>query len=375
MVRPPFCPHRECAAHHNQTQGRWWVRRGYYYTGLSGAVQRFCCKLCGRVFSAQTFSVDYYAKRRVDYSELAGLQASCAGVRQTARHLGVSCGTVENKTMRFARQALAAHVAVTDRLGVDEDLCADGLQSYWVSQYVPNNITVLAGAKSRFVYRWNAASLRRSGTMTDRQRRRRNALEEMFRADPGALMRSFTDICDTLCRIVGDSTRSHTRLDTDCQKAYCHALTHHGGWAVLELAGRVSHRRTSSRAPRAASNPLAAVNTIDRQIRIDLAEHVRETVRFARNPNRSMERFTVWAYLYNYHKRYLINQAASDTTTHSTAAGIDSARVAIATAGITRWRRFLSHTPITGEFRRIWLRMFERPYARGEEYLPKFLLA
>ena len=375
MFRPPFCPHRHCQAHHHRPRTRWWVRRGVYHTELFGTVRRFRCRLCGRGFSEQTFSIDYYAKRRLDYDALIGLQASCAGVRQIARHLGVSCGTVENKTMRFARQALGAHAAILDRLAVAEDLCADGLQSYWVSQYVPNNFTVLAGSHSRFLYWWNAASLRRGGSMSVAQRRRRAALEKLFCADPAALTHSFTDICDTLCRLLEHSRKAHLRLDTDSHTAYRRALDGHSGWALLRRAGRVSHRRTSSRLPRTAANPLAAVNTIDRQIRIDLAEHVRETVRFARNPNRSMERFTVWAFAYNYRKRYLINQPVADPTTHSEAAGIAPASVAAATRDITRSRRFLSHTPIWGEFRRIWLRMMERPFAGGQEYLPRYLLA
>jgi len=375
MIRPPFCPHADCQAHHNRPAYRWWTRRGFYHTRLFGPVQRYRCRLCGAVFSAQTFSIDYYAKRRVDYHKLVGLQASCAGVRQISRHLGLSCATVENRIMRFARQALAAHIAVTDRLGLSEDLCADGLQSYWVSQYVPNNITVLAGSRSRFIYSWNAASLRRGGAMSDYQRRRRTALERLFRADPQALTRSFSDICTTVCRIVANGTRTHTRLDTDGHSAYRRALAHHGQWLRMRREGTVSHHTTSSQAPRTAANPLAAVNTIDRQIRIDLAEHVRETVRFARNPNRSMERFCVWALHYNYRKRYLINQPASDSTTHCRAAAIDASAVAAALRGITRVRRFLSHTPITGEFRRIWLRMLERPFVNQPDYLPRYLLA
>jgi transposase-like protein len=377
MVRPPFCPNRECSAHYRKPAGRWWVHRGFYHTRLNGPVPRFGCRLCGAGFSAQTFSIDYYAKRRVDYHRLIGLQSSCAGVRQIARQLGVSCGTVENKTMRFARQALSAHIELTERLRLAEDVCADGLQSYWVSQYVPNNITVLAGSESRFLYHWNGASLRRGGAMRPAQRRRRTALERRFRADPDALTHCFTDICEQLCRLIGRSPRAAalTRLDTDRHGAYRRALGAHGPWQLLLAAGRVAHRRTSSRARRSAANPLAPVNTIDRQIRIDLAEHVRETVRFARNPNHTMERFTVWAWAYNYRKRYLINQPLGDTTTHAQAAGLDAARIAAVSGDLTRRRRFLSHTPLVGQFRRIWLRMMERPFQSGQEYLPRYLLA
>ena len=375
MVRPPFCPYRECSAHHITPPGRWWVRRGYYRTQLNGEVARFRCKCCSRGFSAQSFSLDYYAKRRLDYRRLMGLLISCAGVRQSARYLGVSCGTVENKVMRLARQALAAHSELLESMQLEEDLCADGLQSYWVSHYVPNNLTVLAGSESRFIYWWNGASLRRGGSMSEAQKRRREKLERLFRADPQALTHAFTDICDTLCRLIDASARSHTRLDTDCHTAYRHALGRHGGWHLLVGAGRVSRRTTSSRAPRTATNALAAVNTIDRQIRIDCAEHVRETVRFARNPNRSMERFSVWAYSYNYLKRQCIGQPAGDRTTHALAAGIEQLAVQTADRLLTRRRRFLSHTPLVGEFRRIWLRMMERPFEQCDEYLPRYLLA
>lgn len=375
MVRPPFCPHRECSAHYRRPPGRWWVGRGFYHTQLRGPVPRFRCRLCGTGFSAQTFSIDYYAKRSVDYRRLVGLQGSCAGVRQIARQLGVSCGTVDNRIMRFARQALSAHIELTEPMGLAEDVCADGLQSYWVSQYVPNNFTVLAGSESRFLYHWNAASLRRGGAMREAQKRRRAELERRFRADPDALKHAFTDICDRLCRLIESADRAHTRLDTDCHGAYTRALRRHGPWQLLRGSSAVSHRRTSSRARRTAANPLAAVNTIDRQIRIDLAEHVRETVRFARNPNRSIERFTVWAWAYNYRKRYQINQPAGDLTTHAEAAGMERDRVDAVTRDLTRRRRFLSLTPVVGEFRRIWLRMLERPFRDGHDYLPRYLLA
>ena len=375
MNRPPFCPHRHCAAHHNPPPGRWWQRRGYYTTALNGLVPRFRCTVCGFGFSAQTFSIDYYAKRRVDYRSLVWLLIGCMGVRQMARYLKVSYGTVENKTMRFARQALAVQAELIDRLPLTESVCADGLQSFWVSQYVPNNITVLAGSESRFLYWWNGASLRRGGRMTEKQKARREELEQAYRADPAALKYAFYDICEALCRLVTESDQPHTILDTDCHKAYADALAKHGVWLGLKQAGRVTHRTTSSQEPRTQFNPLAPVNVIDRQIRTDLAEHVRETVRFARNPNRSMERFCVWAYAYNYCKRFRINQPVADGRTHAQVAGIAPRRVQEAQRGVYSRRRFLSHTPLLDRMREIWLRMLDRPFAVKDEYLPKYLLA
>ena len=49
---------------------------------------------------------------------------------------------------------------------------------------------------------------------------------------------------------------------------------------ALKAQGRYRHLRVSSRVPRTRLNPLFAVNYIDRQLRKDLDEHVRETCVF-----------------------------------------------------------------------------------------------
>jgi hypothetical protein len=166
-----------------------------------------------------------------------------------------------------------------------------------------------------------------------------------------------------------------TVLDTDRHLSYRAALRCHGPWHLLRGEARVVHRRTDSHAPRTASNPLAAVNSIDRQIRIDLAEHVRETVRFARNPNRAMERFWVWCYTYNYCKRYRINQPVTDTTRHYQAAGIDEAAVKSARRGIWRRRKFMSRVRPVGSMLALWMRMLERPFRPSNDYLPNYIAA
>jgi|GEM_PF-4274898 len=49
------------------------------------------------------------------------------------------------------------------------------------------------------------------------------------------------------------------------------------------MSTRATHRRYSSRLPRTVGNPLFPVNYIDRECRKDMAEYVRETIRFARS--------------------------------------------------------------------------------------------
>jgi len=133
---PPFCPESTCEAHHRRPPTRWWVRNGTYSSSMHSRIQRYRCSLCGKHFSAQTFDIDYYAKRRVEYRKVVALVGSCCGIRQMARYLGVGYETVSNRIMRFARQAMAMQSALIDGHSIGEDLCADGLQSYWVSQYV-----------------------------------------------------------------------------------------------------------------------------------------------------------------------------------------------------------------------------------------------
>lgn len=374
-AHPPFCPNKECRAHYEPPSLRWWARRGTYSTRLRSRIQRYRCKLCDCGFSSQTFDIDYYAKLRVDYRKIVMLVASCCGIRQMARYLGLGYETVSNRIMRFARQSMAMHLQVLQSHRLAEDLCSDGLQSYWVSQFVPSNITVLAGSRSRFVYAAVGSSLARSGRMTEAQKVRREALQKRYRADPRALIHAFTEICDAACSLIGRSQHNVTFLDTDRHLAYRYALNSHGPWHRLRNAGRVVHRRTDSRRARTATNPLAPVNSIDRQIRIDLAEHVRETVRFARNPNRSMERFWVWCYNYNYCKRYRINQPATDTTHHYQVASVDEMVLNEARRGIWRERRFLSRAVATGSMLATWMRMLEIPFQPTNDYLPGYLAA
>ena len=84
-MKPQFCPNGDCTAHHQAPQGRWWVKWGTYSTAIGGEVQRYKCKVCGRGFSAQTFSLDYYAKRRVGYEPLCRAVSGCMGVRALGR--------------------------------------------------------------------------------------------------------------------------------------------------------------------------------------------------------------------------------------------------------------------------------------------------
>lgn len=369
-----FCPFAGCEAHFYPPQRRWFARCGTYRTQRCGTVQRYRCHYCGHYFSDSSFSLDYYAKRRVNYSQVLKLVCSCTGVRQMSRILGVHRQTVSNRIMRLARQAIGVHAELTVDAGLREPIVIDGLVSYWVSQYVPNEYTVMVGSRSRFLYSVHACSKRRSGRMREAQRRRREEIERRYRADPKALSRSFTALIDEATRLAHSSGH---RLDlfTDEQRTYSRVLSTHPEWTVLANRGKASHTQISSRRIRSRANPLAPVNTLDRSIRNDLAEHTRETIRFARSVSASMERFACYQHWHNYRKPAAINEASHDTATHAQHAGFEPRRVRGALNGFFTRRRFLTHTPLWGPMRDIWLRTEPTPLANAPEYLPRYLLA
>ena len=364
MRRPPFCPHQGCSCHvdpdSSEAAGlrrrRWFKRNGSYPTKVRGSIPRYKCLACGRGFSAQTFSLDYYTKRIIDYDTVRSELCSNSSVRATARSLGCSCDSVTNRTSRLARQCISASSRMLSAMVLAEDLVGDGFESFAVSQYFPNNIHILVGSHSQLVYFCDYVTLRRSGRMTELQKRTRQAFESLYRACPKALTESFAELLSHLHQRMQRCTHEPLEFHTDKKSEYARALDSHPALAEALEAGRLVHTRTDSRAARDHRNPLFPVNYIDREFRKDLAEHVRETVRFARNVNHSMERLMVYLLDHNVRKRYRINDPVSLSRTHAGEAGISPVDTERATVNLTTARRFLSFEELEPAALRVWRR-------------------
>ena len=121
------------------------------------------------------------------------------------------------------------------------------------------------------------------------------------------------------------------------------------------------------------SNELFSANYMDRQIRKDCANHVRETVRFSRNVNACMERLWVYFFYHNYRKPYRIGKG--EKRTHAECAGIAGEAIGRAVRRYYTRREFLSRSRLAGPMRRVWLRSLKTPLKHGSEYLPQFALA
>jgi transposase-like protein len=375
MFHPPFCPYTRCKGHHTPPATRWYVRFGTYTTDLKGTIQRYKCRLCGRGFSEQTFNIDYYAKRGLHYQNLIRLMASCCSIRAAGRYFGCDRKTVSNKIMRFARQSAAVHMRLEEILTLQENLVSDGFQSFWVSQYFPNNLNILVGEDSQYLYAFNGVTLRRSGRMTEKQKKKRKKLEKTFRADGKGIQTSFTYLLDTAARLTDRSEKEKVCVITDQHISYMRAVKHHGAFGVLEKDGKAEHLRYSSEIPRTVRNPLFSVNYYDREMRKDLSEHVRESTRFAREANHTMERLAVYGFYHNFLKRYRIGTARDDERTHAAEAGMKESVVKRVLQGVYTRRAFLSRLPFTTNWAALWLRVYETPLAPVRAYLPRYMLA
>lgn len=317
-------------------------------------VQRFQCRCCGHRFSESSFSIDYFAKRKISYNRVVALLVSATGIRAAGRILHISPGAVTGRITRLARQAIALHTQMLSSIAFGEPLVADGLESFWVTHYCPNNFNILLGARSQFVYAINAATLRRSGRMRAAQRDRRESLERIDRAEPGALLVRFTELLQTAASLWIRLTAAQRILLTDRHTLYPIALSQ------LAITG-LTHRRVSSKAPRTLHNPLFSVNYIDREIRKDLAEHHRETLCFARNAALSLHRMWIYVVHHNCCKPYRISPPSP--MTHAEQAGVPADELRKARRHWLTRSAFLSRTWMSPPQLRSWMAMEHTPFS------------
>ena len=371
----PFCPNPACRLHGAHPRPGWFRPKGYYPTGAFGLVRRFRCRECGRTFSSQTFSVDYFAKRRVDYSDLLDRHASAESLRALSRNLHLSCGTVQNRLDRLARQGIALHAFLRRFSDPKEPVCVDGLVSWDVSRFFPNEITLSITAGSRFVLDLSHASRRRSGTMTAAQKSRASVLYPRVSFERGAVSRTFRDILDGLALDRAARGGFPLVLITDEKKEYRHTLYRHPLFRNQDEAHRVAHLRVHSSLPRTFSNPLFASNYLDREIRKDQANHHRQTVCFCRNVSNGMCRLMCYLIHHNYRKKFRIGGRVGSEGVHGEAAGIPGPRIEGGLARMFRQRAFLSRTRLSESQRRIWMKEYPTPLKNRPEYLPAYACA
>ena len=375
MFIPPHCPNPDCSHYAPPQSPHWFRKKGFYRTKTFGRIPRFRCSACSTSFSRQTFSLDYYAKRLLDYSYIYRQINAGAGIRNIARDLNVREKAITNRINRMARNATLISQAIIKHLPFDEDLVLDGLQNFCVSQYFPDNYTILVGKDSQFVYECDYATLRRSGRMRPDQKKRRAELEKRFTPSRKAVEHSFARLLVQVGRM-RKVRLLPLILYTDEKKDYQRVLWNHRENRQRMFSGQWRHHMTSSEVSRNNQNPLFSVNYIDREIRKDMASQSRETVQFPRNVSNAMLRMNLYLYDHNVRKPYRVADREKKRVRHAQVAGLGKSDLEALAEGFFRKRVFRSKDLELSPSARMTLdRRWVTPLKEGEEKVWKYMAA
>jgi len=288
---PPHCPYEGCDSHADPRP--WRFKRKGFFARRRGPrrVQRYLCQHCHRSFSSQTFSPTYWLRRPDLLPSLFGRLVACSAFRQIARDTATAPSTVQHQTERLGRHCLLLLERLRPEIPL-EPLVLDGFRSIESGHYWPFDLNLLVGP-SYYVYGFQDAELRRSGTHTRRQRRKRRELEDRFgRPDPRATERAVEELVG---RVVPPGAEAE--ILSDEHRAYPRALRR-----LRRRGRRLRHRTVSSRAARTPSNPLFPVNLADLLLRHSGAEHKRETIAFSKRRQTALYRAAIWAVWRNFVK-------------------------------------------------------------------------
>jgi transposase-like protein len=175
---PPFCPNDACEFHRGPTTSWRWVRAGFFARRSEPCrIQRYRCGHCGRYFSEQTFRTSYWLRSPELLAETFHALTHCTGFRQLARKHGCSPQTVLRHALRLGRHCLLFHEQLRPKGEPTEPLALDGFRTFEGSQYHPSEFHHVVGQRSHYAHGFTHSELRRSGTMTARQRARRALLD------------------------------------------------------------------------------------------------------------------------------------------------------------------------------------------------------
>ena len=225
-----------------------------------------------------------------------------------ARLLEISHSTVVRHLARAGRHCLLFHQEMVLTQPIRESLVIDGFETFEYSQFFPFHLNLAVGAQSWFLHHFTDSPLRRKGTMTPEQKRKRAQLESTLgRPDPKAVESGMVELLRPLLpRWSGAQGSGPVRrgsslvLHSDDHPAYRRALRR---LRRQHPSPALQHVVTSSTERRTRSNPLFPVNLTDLLLRHGQANHRRETIAFSKRRQGALERLAVFAVWRNAIKR------------------------------------------------------------------------
>jgi len=369
MKQPPFCPNPDCELHREDLPiTDWFIYKGTYSSKQKVGIQRFKCRVCGKKFSTQSFHIDYYAKKQVDYIKLLRYVCEGLSLRATQRISGLSRNTIQNRIDRLSRYCTCKTLKILRSLRVKEHLAADGFESFVKSQYFPNNIHILVGTESQFLYFFNHVALKRKGRMTEGQKKHREELYKTCRFPTHRLKHAFGEVVHHIEQMLFHRGRSPLRLYTDEKREYGYALKE----TLHEYSDKGDIRQVviASTKKRTKRNRLFPVNYMDREFRKDQAAFRRESTCFARNTNNCLSRLNVYAAYHNFTKRFRLN-GEGRRYTHAEVAGIPGEVSRSFWSNLDEGRGFRKLSFLWGSLDDLWLKRVATPYQENH-YVPQY---
>jgi hypothetical protein len=210
--------------------------------------------------------------------------------RQIARDLHVAPSTIDHQLARLGRHCLLFHAGQMTTAHPAERVAIDGFVTFEHSQYWPFHHHLAVEPESDFIVYFTDSEVRRSGSMTPAQKRKRERLEAALgRPDPEAV---FKDVKHLLEVVAG--SQAHLTVLSDEHRTYPQA--------IKSLRCAVTHLVTSSKERRDAGNPLFPVNLADLLVRHSSANHKRETIAWSKRRQASAERLAIFLVWRNYMK-------------------------------------------------------------------------
>lgn len=368
MKHFPYCPNKDCLHHSLKDKpSDWFAQKGYYTTRIGGRLPRYRCKSCGKTFVQRTFSIDYYTKRIINYERLYTHIKTSSGIRDMARDLNCTTASVLNRISRLSRKVHAAEALYGKDPFLKEDFSTVRLVSLIGSKGYSSILNVLTGKNSQYIYDFSSCYVNRNKS----SKRKSGNLEKNGRK------RSIKDILDTVDRLHKRSGSPYCCLHTTTQTDYLKGLKSHPSLGIILKEGHLIHRQYPSGKSHNRNSPLFSCDYLNRQIRKDLAEHVRETVQFTKDMNNSAERFTVYRFWHNYEKPWRIHRKDRVFETHADAAGVSPDAI----CSVKTWfaKGFRVPLSLLGErlnpfSRNIWFRKSCNPSGPSGQYLPHYCL-
>ena len=346
--RPPHCPNPDCEFHLPRPDWRFIKRGSFLRPSDQRRIQAYRCSACGRNFSHRTFSPTYWLQHRHLLLPVASWISEGPALRQIARVLGISHATVMRYVARLGRHCMLWHRNLLQGHQLQEPIVFDGFETFEYSQYFPYHAHLAAGRESWFLYHFTDSPLRRKGTMTESQRKRRAQLEqELGRPDPKAIQKDVYALLATLVPLQPPDLP--LVLHSDDHRAYRVSIRRLGH---KEGAGlRIEHHITPGKARRTKSNHLFPVNLADLLARHGNANHRRETIAFSKRRQAGMERMAILALWRN-----VIKRRSENGPRQSAAMWLGLTDRLLTWRDILKRRLFPKHTDLPAEWQRYYQR-------------------